>query len=465
LNAFYLTTGAITILVAVLGYLIWLKTKSVHFVFGAAAIYFWSIHGAWGLTYDKTVGSEEFRYHYLEASLFQVMLDHHYLTSLLIYGVFCLVTLTTTFLLVDSSKSEEVSRHSEKIPVNHTVILLFSLTSAAASFLIIANEFATAVVLGQTGYSAIGAETIEFFTIHQIFGRAALFSCLIGFTLLIAGQDNRYFESRSRPLHFAAYLLLAGGLIAYMMLLGNKNELFTGFVFAVLLFLGTHGRPPHRKTVLTGVVLFFLVASVDYFRGVALLSGGASEVSGSEVAAQTARIVFSNEAFAAHFSMYGAVKYDVGPTYGTGMNALLFSVVPINVWPDRPVGNYSYYAAEVGAEAGRGYTIHHATSWYIDFGIPGVILGALTLGAIWASLHNGFARTLPGALTIRRIFFLVAPFGFSAYMPGVIRAGVETYKGTFLGAVAIPMFFLILASIFCRPRSSDVSQRELRAST
>ena len=446
MNIFYLVAGFGTGIVFLLGYLLWVKTRSVGFVFGAMALYFWSIHGAWGLTYDKTVGSNNFRYHYLEEALFAVELDESYVAAILIYTIFCLAVLTAALLLVRGRKPAISQSQRPEIKISHMLLLLFGIGSAIASYYLIADVFLEAVILGQTGYTAIGAESIQFFTIHQVLNRAALFSLLIGFSIFVSGSNNRFFRSTRRISIGIAYLLSVAAVVGYMVVLGNKNELLTGFVFAGLFYIGTHSRAPVRKVVGIGLVLFLLVASVDYLRNFALLSGESAEIEASELLEQTGRVVFSNEAFAAHFSMYGAVRSDIQPTYGTGLYALVFSFIPINIWPDRPTGNYSYYAEAVGAASGRGYTIHHATSWYLDFGIAGVVAGGVLLGGIWAWLHNGFVRTVPGPFSIRRLFFIVASFGFAAYIPVIIRAGVEVYKGAFLGAIAVPMLFLIFAT-------------------
>lgn len=454
MNVFYLVAASSTILLFVLGFALWAKTRSANFIFGTLALYFWSIHGTWGLAYDKTIGSELFRYHYLEEALFAVNLDEDYLTSIVFYVIFCLAVLVTSLLVVNGSRPVTTNRNDEKIHLNHAMILLFSIGSAVASYLVIANAFAEAIILGQTGYAAIGSETIQYFTIHQILNRAALFSALIGFVILMSGSRNRFFKSRSRSMFLVLYAVVSALIVAYLAILGNKNELFTGFVFAALFYIGTHSGAPIRRTIGVGVVLLFIVASVDYLRNFAILSGDVADIETSELLEQSTRIVFSNEAFAAHLSMYGAVKHDIEPTFGTGLNALVFSFVPIDIWPDRPIGNYGYYAEQVGAESGRGYTIHHATSWYLDFGLFGVVIGGVVLGAIWATLHNVFLAIGAGKFGIRRIFCIVATFGFSAYLPVIIRAGVEVYKGAFIGAVAIPMVFLLVGAISARQGSS-----------
>ena len=91
-------------------------------------------------------------------------------------------------------------------------------------------------------------------------------------------------------------------------------------------------------------------------------------------------ILQSNEAFAAHFSLYGTLKFNVAPTIGWSVYSLAASIVPRMVWADRPEDVYPYYAEQVGVNPDQGYTLHHATGWYLNFGFTGIIAGGLFVG-------------------------------------------------------------------------------------
>ena len=55
-------------------------------------------------------------------------------------------------------------------------------------------------------------------------------------------------------------------------------------------------------------------------------------------------VTSSNEAFAAHFSMYGVLADAVPPKFGYSLYALVCSVIPRVLWPDRPLDIYFYYS-------------------------------------------------------------------------------------------------------------------------
>ena len=102
----------------------------------------------------------------------------------------------------------------------------------------------------------------------------------------------------------------------------------------------------------------------------------------------------------------------------------------------------------MGAIQNQGYSVHHARGWYLNFGIPGVALGGVVLGMVWAYCLNAHQRTRPGSGLLFRLFATVSPWLFVAYLPPLVRAGPEGYKGLVIEAFLIPVGTLALA---CRP--------------
>ena len=90
-----------------------------------------------------------------------------------------------------------------------------------------------------------------------------------------------------------------------------------------------------------------------------------------------------NEAYAAHFSMYGVLSRNVEPKFAYSLYSLALSAIPRIVWPDRPRDIYLYYSESVGTVQNQGYSLHHATGWYLNFGYLGVALGAVVMGLVW----------------------------------------------------------------------------------
>jgi len=147
------------------------------------------------------------------------------------------------------------------------------------------------------------------------------------------------------------------------------------------------------------------------------------------------------------FSMYGVLAEGVQPRFGYSLYALVCSAIPRVLWPDRPPDIYTYYSESVGAIQNQGYSLHHATGWYLNFGYLGVALGAVVMGLVWAYCLNAHRR--PGSGHLFRLFGTVAPWLFVACLPPLIRAGPEGYKGFLIEGVMIPVGVLAIA---CRPQ-------------
>jgi len=120
--------------------------------------------------------------------------------------------------------------------------------------------------------------------------------------------------------------------------------------------------------------------------------------------------------------------------------------VPHVLWSHRPAGVYEFYADAVGAVEGQGYTIHHATGWYINFGVPGLIVGAIVFGWFWSKLFNRLYATADGQAHASRVFTVLAFWTFTAWIPVLVRAGPEGYKNIAFEALLGPTLFMTAAS-------------------
>ena len=73
------------------------------------------------------------------------------------------------------------------------------------------------------------------------------------------------------------------------------------------------------------------------------------------------------------------------------------------------------YAESLGiyeGATGQGFTVHHATGWYLNFGTWGLIAGALLVGIIWAECYNAHNRVRRGDRHWAAVLAIVAPAGF-----------------------------------------------------
>ncbi|HSP66351.1 MAG TPA: hypothetical protein VLN48_01410 [Bryobacteraceae bacterium] len=433
-----------TVIIAVLAAVLYRKRGDAGTLLGIGALYYWSLFGAWYIVIDKTGGFSGKHYQYLEGKLFPIVLDQNYLVTLGLYaGFVILVELTLLFTVAPVSK-----REPSPVLLRHAPILWIGLGAGLVSLALVYDKLSAAWALNVSAYVYTRAQTDEWFTLHQVLNRVALLPPAIGLAVLAAGKRPRVLVSVGRRYTLPSYVLLLGAMATFTFVLGNKNEILAALVAGVLAYIGTARRP---KWIGVGLVLaagFWFLYAIDLFRAVPL-AGLREEVGGRvEEATGVARfLTSSNEAYGAHFSMYGVLSAGVEPRFGYSLYALASSVIPRVVWPDRPRDIYLYYSESVGAIQNQGYSLHHATGWYLNFGYLGVALGAIIMGLVWAYCLNAHRRT--GAGPLFRLFATVAPWLFAACLAPLIRAGPEGYKGFLIEGVLIPVGVLAFS---CRKK-------------
>jgi hypothetical protein len=197
--------------------------------------------------------------------------------------------------------------------------------------------------------------------------------------------------------------------------------------------------------------MWFLYA-IDFFRGTPISEMNDVVHQRIDEATEVATFVTSsNEAYAAHFSLYGVLASGAEPRFGYSLYSLACSVIPRVLWPDRPADIYNYYADSVGAIQNQGYSVHHATGWYLNFGYAGIAIGALVMGLVWAACSNAHQKITQKSGLLFRLFATLSPWLFVACIPPLIRAGPEGYKGFVVEGLMIPMATLAFA---CRPKKA-----------
>ncbi len=449
---FYWVLVVSTTIIAGLAALLFVRTGSVSFPLGMLFLYFWSLHGGWSIVADGLGAAEKKPHHYLYEKIFSIELNDDYLHALLLYAGFVIVIELTVLWTV---RKPPVGSGASGTPVHisHASVLLVSVIAALASYLIVKDQLMTAVMLGKSGYAATRGglgELLPLFTLHQVLNRVALFPLAIGVAVLIVGRNGKWIVGDRNVLIGIGYAAVLGCLFVYLTILGNKNELFSGLILGGLLYVA------NSKTIRWGMVGSAAAAAivgivlVDFLRAFPLIALW-EEMDWWEALEWVSEVRGSNEAFGAHFSLYGALHFHAPFTYGSSFVSLLASAVPRLVWPDRPGDIYAHYTANTGIVEGigeQGFSIHHATGWYLNFGLLGLFLGALIWGLIWARCFNAY-QGLQGENGTPRwwyMFALLAPWGFVASIPPLIRAGPEGYKGLVIEGLLIPAIVLTVAS-------------------
>jgi hypothetical protein len=425
-----------TVMIAVLAAAVYRKYRDAGTLVGIAALYYWSLFGAWFIVIDKTGGFSGKHYQYLESKLFPIVLDRDYLAALGLYAGFLILVQITLLAAGAQPGGQAIPR----LVLRHEPILAIAFAAAAGSVWLMQDKLSAAWSLNTSAYLYTRSQTDDWFTLHQVLNRVALIPAAIGLATLLAGERSRHFVSVQRRYTWLGYLLLLGGMGMFTFMLGNKNEVLTALLAGVLAYLGSVGRPNWIKVGLTVAAGLWFLNSIDFFRAVPLAEMQEAVSERLHESSEVGRfLTSSNEAYGAHFSMYGALAAGVEPRFGYSLYSLACSVIPRALWKDRPQDIYFYYSERVGAIQDQGYSLHHATGWYLNFGYFGVALGALVLGLVWAYSLNARGRVRPSAGLLFRLFAVVAPWLFAACLPALIRAGPEAYKGFLLDGVLIPV--------------------------
>ena len=437
-----LILGTATVLIAALAAALWKRTGDWSPVVVSAALYYWSLFGAWGLIQDKLGGYSGKKYHYLESRLFPIDLDVHYSWSLALYAAFVVVAQATALALAHRRPTAAAAR----LRISHGRLLAWSAAACVATLALMKGHLETAWELRQSAYFYTRFAGDELFTLRQVLNRAALIPPAIGCGILLAGRESRFFSSPARGWHAAGYAALFLVMGGFTFLLGNKNEVFVAMLCGGLTYYHAAWRPRRLALAAAGIAGLWFLYAIDVFRGVPMTELRDSLLTRAGEANQLGTFVgSSNEAYGAHFSLYGVLAQEVETRFGYGVFSLVCSLVPRVVWPSRPADIYEYYAASIGASGGQGFSIHHATGWYLSFGLAGIPIGGFVLGLAWSAALNLWRRCRWRSGASLRLAGILAPWLLAACVPPLLRAGIEGYKGLLVDAALIPLAAMTLS--------------------
>jgi hypothetical protein len=454
--SYYAVLGVSTSLMAVISWILWHRTRDLSFPIGLFFIYFWTLHGGWSVVSDHLNGVTLSSYQYLYDKLFEVSLDEDYLTALAYYGLFAVVAALTIMVRTRTPGGARVA--TEKLVISHPMVLTVCAAAGTVSYFILRDSFDAALAFNQSAYATSRDGSVgTLFSVHQVLNRVALMPAAMGMAVALSGSDAKYITARGNKQFAMGYVLVLGAMYVYCALLGNKNELFAALLAGSLFYLANTHRPRTWLLLIGGVSSMGLIALIDWFRGIPI--GGLGGVFNlSDAVAALVSVRTSNEAFGSHLSLYGALHFDIPLTYGSSLISLVASIVPRALWPDRPLDIYPYYAGSVHAVAGQGYSIHHATGWYLNFGGVGVVIGAVVLGALWAGLFNSFHKQHP-TRSLHRLFVILSPWLFVAGIPNLIRSGIEGYKGLAVDSFLIPTLCFFASSVVAGAARTTTTER------
>ena len=152
-------------------------------------------------------------------------------------------------------------------------------------------------------------------------------------------------------------------------------------------------------------------------------------------------VVFSNEMFSGQFSMYAVLKEDIEISYGHSVKSMFYTFIPKSIIK-RSESSYEYYASKLDLNKNQGFTINHATDWFLNFGVIGVFMGGIFWGIIMFLLFIGASFSNNNIL---RSFLFFSLINVAAYFAIIIRGGIDVMKIIVFESILIP-FFLVFSS-------------------
>ena len=459
---FYVLLAFLTLAIFALTLAVWRKTRELAFPLGIGFLYYWSLFGAWSIVTDKLGGQSGMHYEYLERKMFSIKLDSNYFYAIVLYALFIIVV--QVIILIFSRQGGAENRHTLPRQISHAAILYIACAAGLFSYWIVKDSIEVAAALNVSAYAALrgaNADVPLLFTVHQLCNSVALVPTAIGFAVLCSGKTSKLLSGCSSSWTILTYLIVLGAMSAFCVMLGMKNQLFVAGLAGLLFYVANAERPKKLLLISAMLVGFIGFSLMESLRSVPLtdLVSAMRSLDAADLVSAFKFLASSDEAFGAHLSMYGVVSQNVPLTYGSSFVSLAVSPIPRILWPSRPSDIYDYYAEHVGAEPGQGYTIHHATGWYLNFGTLGVVIGGTIFGYIWAKCFNRRFSTKPTDGDWTYCLKATAPTMIAAFIPSLIRAGPEAYKGLVLEAFLIPTAVVGFAVFKQRKRSYGIEGR------
>jgi hypothetical protein len=469
----YITLGLITAIIVWLSVKILKKSGDFSFLIGFLLLYYWTFAGSWLFIYNdlnENRGNEfGLHYTYLFEKMFPVSADAFYLQSMLLYGLFFILLQVIILFRIKGKINQLQSIENKRFYIHPLRVFIVTIAALSVSIATQFNEIQYAVRYDLSIYTITRSSDNVFYALHKLANLIALLPLLLGFMLQLSARDGIFFiYKRKRGLLFI-YLIFIVIVEMYMVLLGNKHELLFSLIFCFIIYLVNFKNVIYWKKIFVFLLIIITpLVFINKLRGYTfdelyrkltfrqIETQKKPEEKEKKLADKALiQFIFSNELFAANFSMYGVLSKNVNPQFGISFRYLFYAIVPRFIRDNRPPDSYNYYATSVKAKEGQGYTIHHVTGWYLNFGIFGIILGAVFLSILWVSFHNALFKMQEGRRLLFRVFIIICFATIVAEMPQIIRAGPEAYKSIFLEAFIFPTLFFFLVIYKSKPRENE----------
>lgn len=456
----FLVLAVVTIVLWVAAGRIHAVSRRVELLVLFAIVYFWTFAGAWLFLLDSISDFNGYRiglsYYYLMEKMFPFVVDGNYLLSLIYYAFFALVLCGLFYF---GRRRVELITPSTSVPISAAALILVTCGSMLMSYLG-ARE---AVELGLSGdmsfYEAKQQLAPSAAKIFELSNSVMVMSLFIGLVAVFpSGPDGSWMKADTKGWLRPVFLILLALVLLYLTLLGDRSSLFTGFLWATIYLYQVHGSRSLRRIILLVGICLLVMLPGSALRGVVFTSAPAvtetEEPFSLDMIQHVPRraenkfqrlgnLILSNEMFAAHFSLYGCLSQNVDISPGISLRYFAGRLTGDSIASSNT--SYTHYATGVGAEEGQGYTIHHATAWYLNTGVAGFPIAALALFGVFVMVVwvGRMFRNTP----ILSLVTAVLPISMVSYLPALIRAGPEAYKALLMEGLGIPAFVLLVSAL------------------
>jgi hypothetical protein len=303
------------------------------------------------------------------------------------------------------------------------------------------NKFGSAINAGMTIYAAKTTRDEEY-QIGTIMG--GMFSLWGG--LLISTAAILFAKLRQKSCSKIAVLVFIACFVVYLVtgfMLGDRSQLIIPMIGTVVLY-GVIWRNIRLSRATIGLAIPFLVLNFlirtmrKDFAGEGLAYLSEEQVSITMEILATAFL--SVESFAAYAALPFMVAYGTPLLLGYSFYELMISFIPRFMAPFRSLVTVPYvmYAKAAGFWGSlRGYTMHHVSDWYFNFGVVGVLVGGLMIGFLMGKVEKkGYQLKSP--------FWIVAFAMLCGALPSLLRSPIPGIRTIFYEYWSIPFLFFFI---------------------
>ncbi len=323
----------------------------------------------------------------------------------------------------------EISLRYSILSYNEKYLFKASFIFAAISAVYYYPILISSAISGQSAYHILADTQSTMRALVQILSFMGMIAAAISYIYIEISNNKNLIPQKSKILFIVMYWFMTS------LLIGDKGEILSALIFFICVRSQFYPLFQNVKLAVYSVLSLTLISSIDFIRGFGI-SQLYENFSFGILANGFTRIFESNETIAAHISMYGVINFDVPVQPVISFNSFLSSLFPRFLGFERAPSSYEFYSRELNLATDQGFTIHHATGWYINGGLLGLGLGGLFLGII---LTTPYMRGVSKKWSPILIGLLIA------MMPHILRAGPEGYKSLILAV--FPIWLLLYGAL------------------